>query len=61
IAVNTLGTYVEARCGIARSSAPKANSRVKEVFSGEPYAVSDGAITAEFRPYETKAFHWVEK
>lgn len=52
IAVNTIGTYVEALIKFAGSGAGK----VKEVFSGEPYAVTEDGLRTRFGPYETRAF-----
>jgi len=57
IAVNTIGTYVEARISHAGMQGSRdAGMRAKEVFSGEVYAIAEGKIRARFGPYETKAF-----
>ncbi|MCJ7594326.1 MAG: alpha-glucosidase C-terminal domain-containing protein, partial [Desulfobacterales bacterium] len=52
IAVNTIGTSVEALLGVE----DKRGEVVREVFSGEDYVVVDGRIRVKFGPYETKAF-----
>ena len=70
IAVNTIGTGVEALiCAkrIAQSGKRKAERAermandtekkvVREVFSGEDYVIRDGRLRARFGPYEVKAF-----
>ena len=65
IAVNTIGTYVEAviRFGdsgtgpdeIIGTTFHKAG-KVKEIFSGVYYPLSKEGLRAKFKPYETKAF-----
>jgi hypothetical protein len=57
IAVNTLGTFVEARLSCAETArVAGAENYAQEVFSGGWHAVVDGAIQTEFGPYETRAF-----
>ena len=57
IAVNTLGTFVEARLSCAEmAGVAGAENYAQEVFSGGWHAVVDGAIQTEFGPYETRAF-----
>jgi len=57
IAVNTIGTYVEASISNAGMLGSwEAGRRAKEVFSGEDYPLVDGRIRVRFGPYETKAF-----
>ena len=70
IAVNTIGTYVEAVLGaesMAHGAWRKGHSAkgiahsgkgevAREVFSGENYRVVDGKIRVKFGPYETRVF-----
>ena len=52
IAVNTIGTYVEATIQFGDFRAEKC----KEVFSGVCYSIGTEGIRAKFKPYEAKAF-----
>ena len=52
IAVNTIGTYVEAVLTVDGSGV----AEFQEVFSGEYYPVENGEIRSDFGPYEAKAF-----
>ena len=62
IAVNTIGTSVDALIGSAdyadfrRSDKREGEERVREVFSGEDYVIRDGKLRVRFGPYEVKAF-----
>ena len=58
IAVNTIGTGVEAMLGLAdyKDISRGRTEGCREVFSGEDYAARDGKLRVKFGPYETKAF-----
>jgi len=60
IAVNTIGTGVEALLGVederVRRLEVKKRRGVQEVFSGHEYQLIDGKLKVKFGPYETKAF-----
>ena len=55
IAVNTIGTYVEAELSAERRG-HSGKRMAREVFSGEDYRLVNGKIRVKFGPYETKAF-----
>jgi hypothetical protein len=56
MAVNSIGTHVEAKIGITGSCGDGKNSFFTEIFSGIQYPVTDGRISVKFGPYETKIF-----
>ena len=60
IAVNTIGTYVEAQLGVEALKDGwmdgGLDGKAREVFSGEDYRVVDGMVRVKFGAYETKAF-----
>jgi hypothetical protein len=68
IAVNTIGTHVEANISVADVNASKQTSgtgsrndaaqTVKEVFSDQLYLMENGIIRTSFEAYEVKAFLW---
>lgn len=56
IAVNAIGTYVEAKIKTDTAAQGIRNAVLTEVFSGKKYPVIDGGISARFDPFEAKAF-----
>ena len=60
IAVNTIGTHVEAQLGVEALKDGwmdgGLDGKAREVFSGEDYRVVDGMVRVKFGAYETKAF-----
>lgn len=56
IAVNAIGTHVEAEIGTSAEGVNGKDAVVTEVFSGNKYPVVKGRISVKFDPYETKAF-----
>jgi hypothetical protein len=56
IAVNAIGTHVEAEIGIVAATVDGKYAVLTEVYSGIKYPVIDGRIFVKFDPYETKAF-----
>jgi hypothetical protein len=55
IAVNTIGTNVEAMIEL-RDSVNQDFRECEDVFYGETYPVDRGTLRIQFRPYETRAF-----
>jgi hypothetical protein len=66
VAVNTIGTEVEAKYSgrisavdiFPRGQNDRLPAHVTEVFSEELYPVMDGAVQFKLEPYQTKAFRW---
>jgi len=59
VAVNTIGTYVEANIDLGISG-DQAFGPCKEVFSEASYPANEGSLRARFGPYEVKAFLFSE-
>lgn len=56
IAVNVIGTHVDAQIGTVAAAGDGKDAVFTEVYSGKKYPVIDGRIFVKFDPYETKAF-----
>lgn len=56
IAVNAIGTHVEAQIGTMAATVDGKGAVFTEVYSGKKYPVIDGRIFVKFDPYESKAF-----
>ncbi|RPH52561.1 MAG: hypothetical protein EHM85_02245 [Desulfobacteraceae bacterium] len=56
MAVNSIGTRVEAQIGASAAAGNGKNAFFTEVFSGIKFPVIDGRISVKFDPYETKVF-----
>ncbi len=61
IAVNTIGTYVQAEITLGRLKTEKGPPSVRDIFTGRIYTAKNCVISPEFKPYEVKAFTWNER